>query len=239
MISLFPQNIRHIFFDLDHTLWDYDRNAEETLIQIHRNYNLAMHGLEPLALFIENFHKANIQVWDLFEETNMNQFELRHKRMELVFESFGLKPLAIEGLNEAYYHGCSRGRHLIKGALDLVRNLSEQFHLHIITNGFEDIQYIKLENTGLSPFFKTVTTSEKAGSKKPEKAYFEFALNLAGAKREESLVVGDGLRTDVAGAINSELPVIWFNRDRKQKPYQEILEVKELWEIHTILNGNG
>lgn len=228
---MIPTSIRHLFFDLDHTLWDYDRNAVETLEKLYSDFNLESVGLHPLSRFLDVFRTANVKVWDLFEETAMNQNQLRHKRLELVFEEFGLPPQAIEGFNEAYYIQCSRGKHLVVGALDTIRNLNRRFDLHIITNGFDDIQYTKLENTGLSPYFKTVTTSEKAHSKKPEVAYFEFALRLAGASVEESLVIGDGLRTDVAGACAMGLPVIWFNPEGKPKPFPGLNEIQTLAQL--------
>lgn len=230
-MAVIGPHIRHIFFDLDHTLWDYDRNATETLDNLYVEFQLESYGLFPFDNFLKAFRKANIRVWDEFEESNMNQFELRHKRLELVFEEFGLKPVDIEGFNEAYYLQCSTGIHLVDGALELVSRLSKNYPLHIITNGFEDIQYVKLEKTGLSPFFQTVTTSEKAASKKPNPEYFYFALDLAHANRSESLIVGDGLRTDVVGAKNSGLEVIWFNPDGKQSPYPEVPQIKHLLDL--------
>ncbi|HRH33741.1 MAG TPA: YjjG family noncanonical pyrimidine nucleotidase [Catalimonadaceae bacterium] len=228
---MIPAGIRHLFFDLDHTLWDYDRNAVETLVELYDEFSLSAFGLQPLPDFLTAFRMANVKVWDLFEETVMNQHELRHKRLELVFQEFGLPPVPIDGFNEAYYTQCSMGKHLIEGALETVKSLHGRFEMHIITNGFEDIQYLKLENTGLAPYFKTVTTSEKARSKKPEAAYFDFALRSAQAGKSESLVIGDGLRTDVAGARGYGLPVIWFNPDKMEKPHPDVMEIQKLIEL--------
>ena len=227
--------LQHIFFDLDHTLWDYDRNSVEALEKLYLQFDLATLGLFPLERFLGSFKTANLQVWDLFDENRMNSNALRHKRLELVFQDFDLPALEIDGFHEAYYENCSTGLHLIPGALDLLVLLSQSYQLHIITNGFDNSQFNKLRFTGLDRFFETITTSEAANSKKPDSSYFEFALKRANASRFNSLVIGDGLRTDVAGALNFGLPVIWFNPEGKETDLQPWAQVKELREIATFL----
>lgn len=227
--------IEHLFFDLDHTLWDYDRNSVEALDRLYMEFALEQLGLAPKDRFLDAFKKANLVVWDLFDENRVNSQSLRHKRLELVFESFGLPPVQIEGFHEGYYTYCGSGPHLIEGAVALLEQLSVRYTLHIITNGFNDSQHHKLSHTGLGKYFKTVTTSESAQSKKPDAAFFDFALHLARARKDNSLVIGDGLRTDVAGARNYGLPVIWFNPEGKETEMESLLQVKELMEIVALL----
>jgi len=229
------KHLKHIFFDLDHTLWDHDRNSTETLIQLYERYGLESLGLKPLKKFIDSFHRANLKVWDLFQESTINRHELRHKRLELVFNDFGLENQIIDCFHEDYYTLCSRSIHLINGAIEVLDVLKGKYKLHIITNGFDDAQYSKMDSSGLSPYFDTVTTSETAGSKKPEKEYFDFALLHAGAKKESSLVIGDGLKTDVAGAVNYGLDVIWFNDAYKTSHLPNVLEVRHLKELIGLL----
>lgn len=227
--------LRHLFFDLDHTLWDYNRNAAETLAELYQEFSLSDYGIGPFPQFLTHFLWANGQVWNAFEENNLNQYELRHKRLELVFEKFQIPFTPVEGFNEAYYQRCCQKPHLVPGTIPLLEALAPHFSLHIITNGFEDTQYQKLEKTGLSSFFNTVTTSEKAGSKKPAPEYFLYALQQAGAGREESLVIGDGWRTDVAGALATGLPVIWFNPEEATRAHPEVIEIRQLAELYPIL----
>lgn len=232
-------NIRHLFFDLDHTLWDYNRNARETLWELYYEFNLMHYGIAPFEDFLRAFLWANGQVWNAFEESNLNQFQLRHKRLELVFEQFQLPFTPIEGFNEAYYQRCCHKVHLVDGAIPLLQALVPHFSMHVITNGFDDTQFHKLEKPGLAPFFKTVTTSEKAGRKKPDPAFFQFALQQAGAKKEESMVIGDGWRTDVAGALALDLPVIWFNSEGEEKSHPGVKEIRHLSELYAILLPNA
>lgn len=229
-----PFPARHLFFDLDHTLWDYERNSVAALEILYHQHRLQHLGLHPKERFFEAFRKANLQVWDLFDENRMNSTLLRHKRLELVFEQFEVEPVQIEGFHEGYYQHCSSGLHLISGALDLLDYLFGRYRLHIITNGFNDSQFTKLERTGLMPYFETVTTSESANSKKPDIAFFEYALSLSGAHKNQCVVIGDGLRTDVAGALGFGLPVIWFNPQRLTPP-PNITAVQSLGEIPALL----
>jgi len=223
--------IEHIFFDLDHTLWDYDRNSNETLNLLYNQFSLEALGLFPKSRFIESFHRANLKVWDIFDENRLNRKELRNKRMELVFEEFNLNSEVPQGFHDAYYLNCSSGAHLIEGAKEILEWLADKYSLHIITNGFEDAQHTKLISSGISGFFKTVTTSEIALSKKPDPEYFHFALNKAGAEVMNSLVIGDGLRTDIAGSIKAGVKVIWFNPEEKENPYPFVPMISSLFEI--------
>jgi YjjG family noncanonical pyrimidine nucleotidase len=228
-------NIEHIFFDLDHTLWDYDRNSKIALDQLYDLFSLEGAGIQSKSLFFDVFHKANLTVWNLFDENRMNRDELRNKRMELVYEEFGLSLVPPDGFDEAYYSICSKGNHLIPGTLEILDWLQGKYRLHIITNGFEDAQHEKLRNSGIANYFETVTTSERADSKKPDRSYFEFSLNQASANKENSLVIGDGLRTDVAGARQFGLPVIWFNPENALPPFEDLTFVTHLTELKTIL----
>jgi putative hydrolase of the HAD superfamily len=228
-------NIEHIFFDLDHTLWDYDKNSENALDELYVLYSLDQLGLIPKSRFIESFHKANLTVWNLFDENQVNRDELRNKRMELVYEEFNLNLFPPDGFHKAYYTICSKGKHLIPGTMDILHWLEAKYKLHIITNGFEDSQHNKLQNSGIANFFETVTTSERAKCKKPDPAYFEFALNQAGAKVGNSLVIGDGLRTDIAGARKFGLPVIWYNPDKAISPFEDLVFVTSLNDLKNKL----
>jgi len=227
--------IKHIFFDLDHTLWDYDKNSTDALDQLYSLFSLDQKGLYPKSAFINSFHKANLMVWDIFNESRLNRFELRNKRMELVFEEFGQANQELEGFHDAYYQLCSKGKHLMEGCIEILEYLSKRYDLHIVTNGFEDAQHAKLHHSGIGHYFKTITTSESARSKKPDPSYFDFAIQSARSEKENSLVIGDGLKTDVEGARNAQIPVIWFNPEMRKNPFLEVASVASLAELRELL----
>lgn len=226
---------RHLFFDLDHTLWDYESNSNRALARLFDEFRLKETGIPGLAEFQSAFHRANHRVWNQFGENTLNRHQLRHKRLELVYESFGLEAVVPDGFHEAYYEQCSRGTDLMPHAREVVEILSGHYRLHIVTNGFDDAQYTKIENSGLAPYFQTITTSENAGSKKPEPAYFAFALKKARARKAESIIIGDGLQTDIRGAIDSGLDFIWFNPEGAGE--EEIPFIRSLRELPGLLPG--
>ena len=229
---------RHLFFDLDHTLWDYDQNAKDALEDIHKDFQLSQYGLVPLHRFIESFRKANLQVWDWFDENRVNQHSLREKRMELVFEEFGLPFSSIPGFHEAYKTRCSSGQHLMPGCKEVLEILkASDFTMHIITNGFEETQIPKLENGGILSYFSTIVTSDRANSKKPDPAFFHFALQAAGAVPANSLIIGDGLRTDIAGAQNLNLPVVWYNPEARKNENAGLWEIRHLMDLLKFLDN--
>ncbi len=216
-------------------MWDYEHNSTAALSQLFHEFRLEDFGFSSKEKFIEAFHRANLKVWDIFDESILNRHTLRHKRMELVFEEFGLPPREIENFNERYYGTCSTGKKVVEGCFETLDTLNPHFSLHIITNGFNDALQNKLKFSGLDKYFETITSSETAGFKKPDGGYFSFALNKAGAKKGNSLVIGDGLRTDVAGAIQFGLPVIWFNPERKINPHKNLIEIQSLFELPALL----
>lgn len=225
--------MHHIFFDLDHTLWDYEANSTAALKQLYLEFELWNYGLISENEFIASFHRANFRVWHEFSESSLNRDALREKRLQLVFEEHKLPCPALSGFHEAYYQSCSQGTKLIAGAKELVEVLSAFYELHIITNGFDDAQFNKIHASGLAPYISTITTSEMAKAKKPESAYFRYALDRANAAAARSLIIGDGFHTDVQGALAFGLPCIWFNPD-EQKHQVDVVQVKGLFQIPTL-----
>lgn len=207
------------------------------LEKIHADLQLMNYGLEPVERFIETFQKANLKVWDWFDEDKVTSANLREKRIRLVFDAFQIPFKPIPGFHEAYKIQCSGGKHLMPGSRELLEGLKEEgFSLHIITNGFEESQIPKMVNGEINSFFSTVTTSDRAGAKKPDFEFFRFALQQAKAHPLESLVVGDGLRTDVAGAQAFGLPVVWYNPlglEKQDAGLWEIRHLKDLWNFIT------
>ena len=227
---------RHLFFDLDHTLWDFDRSSRETTDELFEYYHFSRFpGLTPLA-FYEAFRTANYHFWGLYNQSKVTKEEIRDRRFKLVFEKLGL---SLEDcppdIGKEYLYNCPKKPYLLPQCLETMEALAEHFALHILTNGFTDVQALKLQSAGIEHFFKTVTTSDCTGFKKPHATIFKHALKQAGAQKEESLMVGDNWETDVLGAKNFGMDCIYYNPEKKKRALLEIREIHSLWQLKSLI----
>ncbi|MGN6399664.1 MAG: YjjG family noncanonical pyrimidine nucleotidase, partial [Flavisolibacter sp.] len=196
---------KHLFFDLDHTLWDFDANARATLQQLHIDLDLVSKGVHDFELFHKNYLQHNEKLWVRYRNGYIKQEELRLKRMWLTLLDFKIadEALAMQ-LNELFLQLLPARTILFPDTKEVLQYLiNKDYRLHLITNGFEKTQHSKLKHSGLDGFFKEVITSESSNSLKPQKEIFDFALNKTGARAEESIMIGDSLEIDVAGAMNA------------------------------------
>ncbi|MFT6868047.1 MAG: putative hydrolase of the HAD superfamily [Cyclobacteriaceae bacterium] len=206
------RNIRHIFFDLDHTLWDHDANARKVLLDLYAEFDLVSRISVDLPKFLKIYTHLNHQLWDDYNHGRIERDYLRNERFRLVLEACGTMQTAdsIE-MSDYFLHHCPRQGVLIDGADVILNYLVKKYEMSIITNGFEDVQEIKLKTSGLNKYFKHVFTSESIGSKKPDPAIFEHAMKVAGVKNDEVVMIGDNLKADVGGALNAQITPIYFN----------------------------
>lgn len=191
---------RHLFFDLDHTIWDFERNSRDVLIELHRDFQLERFSI-TVPDFIQTYEAVNGALWLQHEDGVMPKEVLRALRFNRTMQHFGAhEPTLARRLDEAYMERCPKRSALMPGAFKLLGDLVPHYGLHIITNGFTEVQMFKLNASGIRKYFKVVLTSEMAGVAKPNKGIFRHALRSAGAKASESLMIGDNARTDMAGA---------------------------------------
>ena len=229
-------NINHIFFDLDRTLWDFDKNSQDTLIQLVEGFNLISRGIDNPENFINKYKIHNERLWDLYRIDKITKEELRTKRFRLVLEEYGiLDNQLVEDFGMAYVKESPLKTRLFPFAIESLTYLHKNYKLHIITNGFQEVQHIKLEKSNLTPYFKTIITSEQVGVKKPNPLIFEYALNNTGAKVEESIMIGDDLEVDIIGAKIFGMEQVYFNP--KKEKHQEYLtfEIDCLSQLMEIL----
>ena len=180
----------HIFFDLDHTLWDYNRNCKSALSEIFDNYNLAKIGVPSKELFYFHFLKINDYLWDLYDSHQITSDELRNRRFREIFDEFDIENKEIcDELNENYMQISPIKPYLIDGAMDVLTYLSRKYNLHIITNGFYEMQTKKLNASSIFHFFEHIITSEKAKARKPEVEIFEYATSIAKATVNECIMI--------------------------------------------------
>lgn len=188
---------KHLFFDLDRTLWDFERSALLTFEEMHEVYDIQA----PFNEYYRSYQAINHQLWEQYKENRIGKEELALKRFELSLQRFGIdNPDLAKRLAFHYREHSPKKVSLFDGCHELLAYLEGRYSMHIITNGFEEIQFIKLERGGLHSYFQHVITSEKVGFKKPDPRIFEFALEVTGAKPSESLMIGDDHEVDILGA---------------------------------------
>jgi len=227
---------RHIFFDLDHTIWDFDKNAEEALHELYGIYGLKELGLHSADLFIEIYTRNNHRLWAEYHVGKITKDQLREARFKQTFLDLGMEPGIIpEGFEDHYVRLCPTKTNLFPDAHETLEYLSSKYTLHLISNGFQESTQLKINGTGLEKYFRHVIISEVVGVNKPDKAIFEHAITLAGATKEESLMIGDSLEADVYGALNFGMDAIYFNPNGSDKPDDVYAQITHLKELRTLL----
>ena len=178
-----------VFFDLDHTLWDFDKNSALTFEKIFKMNSLNIH----LESFLQYYEPINLKYWKLFREEQIDKASLRYRRLADTFDKLGISvnDNIIDKLSEDYIDHLSSFNHLFDDTIHILDYLKPKYKLHIITNGFKEVQEGKLQNSNISQYFNTVTNSEIVGVKKPNPKVFNYALNLAQADVETSIMIGD------------------------------------------------
>lgn len=227
---------KHLFFDLDHTLWDFDANARATLAQLHIDLKLAEKGVDDFERFYKNYLMHNEKLWEHYRKRYIRQEDLRLKRMWLTLLDFNIadEELSRE-MNDLFLQLLPTRTVLFPDTKEVLRYLTGKgYHLHLITNGFEKTQHGKLNCCGLNTFFGEVITSEGSNSLKPEKEIFEYALHKTGATVDESIMIGDSLDVDVAGAMNVGMDQVHVNYDNKVQHVQPTYTVRTLKELEAI-----
>jgi len=207
-----PFSGKHIFFDLDRTLWDFEKNSQIALRHIFEEEKL--HNFLPS---FEEFHNLyvveNARLWKLYGQGLMTKEVLRYERFRVALSAyFTPEELLVKRIGDAYVEISPRQTALFPNAIETLKNLkSLGFTLHIITNGFQEVQFIKLENSGLRSYFDVIVCSEFIGKNKPDPAIFQHALELANCKKKDSLMVGDDYYADITGALNAGIQAILFD----------------------------
>ncbi len=221
-------SVKHVFFDLDHTLWDFETNSDITFAYIFERNRVSL----DLERFTETYRPINRKYWKLFREDKVSKSDLRYSRLREAFDAleFEVGDDLIHTLSEEYIAFLSLNNNLFAHALDVLDYLRQKYSLHIITNGFDEVQHRKLSSSSLKPYFEHVVTSENVGVKKPDPRIFHYALEKAEALPEESIMIGDNYEADIQGALNVGMRAIMceFNGEI---PREDVTTVKSLLEL--------
>lgn len=222
--------IKHIFFDLDHTLWDFEANSNIAFETIFKKYDVGI----DLQKFLNYYKGINQNYWKLYRNEKISKEELRVGRLRDTFVKINQKfdYELIDNLSVEYIAVLPNNNLLFDGTHEILNHLYTKYKLHIITNGFNEVQYKKMDNSGLSKYFDKIITSEDAGVKKPNPKIFKYALEMAKATSNESIMIGDNWEADIMGALDNGLDAIYFNFDKKSvgeniKSVNQLIEIKQ------------
>jgi putative hydrolase of the HAD superfamily len=229
---MFKGRITDVFFDLDHTLWDFERNSALTFQLIFQEHNLQV----DLEQFLGHYVPINFSFWKLYREEKVGKQELRYQRLKQSFDAIGLSVAddIINSLSEDYIQHLSSFKHVLPGTFEILEYLKNDYRLHIITNGFSETQEKKMQNANIRWYFEVVVNSEMAGVKKPNPKIFHLALEKAKVEPEKALMIGDNLEADILGAQKVGLSAIHLNSNREQH-HQFSQIIHDLNEIKNFL----
>lgn len=227
------KHIQHVFFDLDHTLWDFEKNSALTFRRILKEYTVDV----SFDAFIEIYKPINAYYWKLYREERVSKEKLRYDRLNETFKklNYDAPDELINILSQKYIEELPNFNHLFEGTVELLEYLKGKYELHIITNGFEEVQTLKMQKSGILSYFKEIITSDAVGVKKPNPKVFRYALEKANAKPHNSLMIGDNLEADIQGALDCNLSVIHCNFEEEKVTTDNLISVTSLNEIMKYL----
>ena len=214
----------HIFFDLDHTLWDFEKNSIATMQQVYNELSLLEKVIEDFDSFYKIYHDINEMMWAKYRTKQISRNDLRWKRMYDSLANFKIIDETLSHkMSDLYLQILPKQKHVFPHTIEILEYCkTKNYSIHLITNGFELTQYEKIKNAGIDEFIDKMITSEQAMSMKPYKEIFNYAFLLTGAKAHNSIMIGDSYEADIEGAMNVNMDQIFFNPEKKnkrRKPY--------------------
>ena len=229
--------MKHLFFDLDNTLWDFDKNSKTVLQNLFKANNFEV----KLGVDFEKFHsfyyEKNNELWHLYYFNKIKKEELRYRRFHDTFLNFGLNNLQLsKSIAEDYIQISPYSKHLMPDCIEVLEHLAKDYHLHIITNGFAEVQNIKIDNCGLRDYFKQIIISEEHGLTKPNLEIFRLAERLANAAPDKCMMIGDNWVSDIEGAIGAGWKAVYFGNNLPDgKQHSFVSSIKKLEELKALL----
>lgn len=222
-----------VFFDLDHTLWDFETNSAKAFERVFDRYKVPF----SLEQFLHYYIDINEAYWERYSLNQVTQEELRLGRLKETFYQLDYEAdvSTLEQYSKSYLEELPKNNYLFDGAIELLEYLKDKYALHILTNGFQEVQYKKIKNAKIETYFQTITDSEVAGEKKPHPTIFNYALHQAKVTPAESVMIGDNVIADIQGALDVGIDAIHFNPLMDKSKPSPVSQVKHLLDIKDIL----
>lgn len=224
--------INTLLFDLDNTLLDFDKAEANALTKA-----LGDAGMTVTEEMLSRYNKINLAQWKLLEQGRMTREEIKIRRFKLLFQEFDIK-VSPQEVARHYQIYLGQGHYFIEGAEEVLQKLSKKYRIYLVTNGTLSVQRGRLKSSGIEKYLQGVFISEEIGYNKPSKEYFEKCFSkIPDFKKENTVIIGDSLSSDVQGGINAGIKTIWFHRaqdlteDPQPKPDYEIKSLKSLLEM--------
>lgn len=234
--SSMNNHYQHIFFDLDHTLWDFDSNTEAVMRQLYTDYQLARLGVSSFELLMEQFKLVNYALWDRYNKGEIGKEDIRATRFPSVLHNLGVADKSVtKEMGEDFLYRSPRQTGVITGTYELLDYLKPRYPLHILTNGFDEVQRLKIESAGLTDYFQELITSETTGRRKPDPDFFHISLNLVQAEAHTVIMIGDNLETDIKGAQAASIDQVYYNPAGKKHSVPVTHEITQLTDLLQIL----
>ena len=227
---------KHLFFDLDHTLWDFDRNSAECIAELFDTFRLTDAGIASPEEFSRHFIAINKKLWADYDKNLIAHSYIRQHRFPMVFQALGVDASAVNvDLNAEYLKLLPCKSHLLESAREALDYLQGRYVMHIITNGFAEIQAVKMASSDIAHYFTNVITSETANAKKPDPLVFEYAMRLSGTTASESLMIGDNYEADILGAKSVALDTIFYDPQGQEVTDAPTYTIRHWNELMAIL----
>lgn len=223
---------KHLFFDLDRTLWDFEKNSEIALNHLFHELGLH-HSIDNFDSFFQLYKENNSILWKKYGSGQLKKEELRDERFRLTLANLKVNdPVLVKKISDGYVELSPQQTALFPNAIETLKDLQKEgFNMHIITNGFKEVQYIKLDKSGLSDYFDVIVCSEDVGKNKPAPDIFHYSLNRANAKAIDSVMIGDDFEVDVLGALNIGMKGVHFDPYQHHTSHDDTMRIQELSEL--------
>ena len=229
--------IRQLFFDLDRTLWDFEANSKNALQQLYEELELGAH-IEHFDHFHHTYIRINAELWNAYGKGKINKEELRNSRFEKALAYHGINDKIISGkMSDGYITLSPIQTQLFPQALEVLKFFRQEgYRMHIITNGFKEVQHIKLSNSGLAEYFEHVLCSEEIGATKPHRAIFEEAMRRTDCLPQHAIMIGDDFKADIIGALNAGWTAIHFDPESRFKKERNVKRIRSLSELPDVVS---